>query len=64
MEHLKDKCKEYKEHYKLNFGVYYTPAENLCNTSYQKFLKKYGLIENVTAYKDENGELKPRGYFS
>ena len=59
-----DKCKEYKEHYKLNFGVYYTPAENLCNTSYQKFLKKYGLIENVTAYKDENGELQPRGYFT
>ena len=61
---FKDKCKEYKEHYKLNFGVYYTPAENLCNTSYQKFLKKYGLIENVTAYKDENGDLKPRGYFT
>ena len=61
---FKDKCNEYKEHYKLNFGVYYTPAENLCNTSYQKFLKKYGLIENVTAYKDENGELKPRGYFT
>ena len=61
---FKDKCKEYKEHYKLNFGVYYTPAENLCNTSYQKFLKKYGLIENVTAYKDENGKLKPRGYFT
>lgn len=61
---FKDKCKEYKEHYKLNFGVYYTPAENLCNTSYQKFLKKYGLIENVTAYKDKNGKLKPRGYFT
>lgn len=61
---FKDKCKEYKEHYRLNFGVYYTPAENLCNISYQKFLKKYGLIENVTAYKDENGELKPRGYFT
>ena len=22
---FKDKCKEYKEHYRLNFGVYYTP---------------------------------------
>ena len=22
---FKDKCAEYKEHYKLNFGVYYTP---------------------------------------
>lgn len=60
----KDKCNEYKEHYKLNFGVYYTPAESLCTTAYEKFLKKYKLIENVTAYKDENGELKPRGYFT
>ena len=40
-----------KRMYRLNFGVYYTPAENLCNTSYKKFVKKYGLIENVTAYK-------------
>lgn len=61
---FKDKCIEYKEHYKLNFGVYYTPAENLCNTSYQKFVKKFGLIDNVTAYKDENGVLQPRGYFT
>lgn len=59
-----DKCKEYKQNYKLNFGVYYTPAENLCNTSFQKFVKKYGLIENVTAYKDKNGNLVPRGYFT
>lgn len=60
----KDKCNEYKEHYKLNFGVYYTPAESLCMTAFDKFVKKYKLIENVTAYKDENGELKPRGYFT
>jgi ribonucleoside-triphosphate reductase len=60
----KDKCNAYKEFYHLNFGVYYTPAESLCMTSYNKFLKKYKLIENVTAYKDENGELKPRGYFT
>ena len=24
-----DRCKEFKEEYKLNFGVYFTPAENL-----------------------------------
>lgn len=29
-------------------------AESLIFTSYQKFLKKYKLIENVTAYKCEN----------
>lgn len=61
----KDKCNAYKEFYHLNFGVYYTPAESLCMTSYNKFLKKYKLIENVTAYRDpETEELKPRGYFT
>ena len=61
----KDKCNEYKEKYHLNFGVYYTPAESLAMTSYDKFLKKYKLIENVTAFKDsKTGELKPRGYFT
>lgn len=59
-----NKCKEYKQQYKLNFGNYNTPAENLCYTAYTKFVKKYGLIENVTAYKDENGKLQPRGYFT
>ena len=31
----------------LNFGVYYTPAENLCYTAMQKFKEKYGEIPNV-----------------
>lgn len=42
------RCKEYKEEYKLNFGVYYTPAENLCYTAMNKFKAKYGVIENVS----------------
>ena len=42
------RCKEYKERYKLNFGVYYTPAENLCYTAMKKFQEKYGVIENVS----------------
>lgn len=58
------RCKEYKEKYNVNFGVYYTPAESLCLTSFNKFVKKYGLIENVTAYKDSDGKLQPRGYFT
>jgi ribonucleoside-triphosphate reductase len=45
---FKDKCAEYKEYYKLNFGVYYTPAENLCYTAMTKFKKKYGVIPNVS----------------
>ena len=42
------KCKAYKEEYKLNFAVYYTPAENLCYTALKKFRDKYGIIENVS----------------
>lgn len=42
------RCKEFKEEYKLNFGVYYTPAENLCFTALKKFRAKYGIIENVS----------------
>lgn len=44
----KDRCKEFKEKYKLNFGVYYTPAENLCHTALKKFREKYGVIPNVS----------------
>jgi ribonucleoside-triphosphate reductase len=41
-------CKEYKNKYKLNFGVYYTPAENLCYTALKQFRDKYGVIKNVS----------------
>ena len=45
---FKDRCSEFKEEYKLNFGVYYTPAENLCHTAMKKFKDKYGIIKNVS----------------
>ena len=45
---FKDRCAEFKEKYKLNFGVYYTPAENLCYTALKKFRDKYGVIPNVS----------------
>ena len=45
---FKDRCAEFKKKYKLNFGVYYTPAENLCYTALQKFRKQYGIIEKVS----------------
>ena len=45
---FKDRCGEFKNTYKLNFGVYYTPAENLCYTAMKKFKDKYGVIENVS----------------
>lgn len=45
---FKDRCAEFKQEYKLNFGVYYTPAENLCYTAMKKFKAKYGEIPNVS----------------
>ena len=45
---FKQRCAEFKEEYSLNFGVYYTPAENLCYTAMQKFKQKYGVIPNIS----------------
>lgn len=45
---FKQRCDEFKHEYMLNFGVYFTPAENLCYTSMQKFKEKYGIIPNVS----------------
>ncbi len=45
---FKDRCAQFKKEEHLNFGVYYTPAENLCYTAMKKFRKKYGIIPNVS----------------
>ena len=45
---FKTRCAEFKKEYKLNIGVYYTPAENLCYTAMKKFKAQYGEIENVS----------------
>ena len=45
---FKDRCAEFKNEYSLNFGVYYSPAENLCFTSMKKFKEKYGEIPKVS----------------
>lgn len=45
---FKDRCAEFKKEHSLNFGVYYTPAENLCKTAMVKFKDKYGVIEKVS----------------
>ena len=42
------RCKEFKEKYRLNFGVYFSPSENLCYTAMKRFRKKYGIIPNVS----------------
>ena len=45
---FKTRCAEFKKEYKLNFGVYMTPAESLCHTALEKFRDTYGIIENVS----------------
>ena len=48
---FKEKCAKFKKDNKLNFGVYYTPAENLAFTAMNKFKEKYGEIPNVSDKK-------------
>lgn len=45
---FRDRCDSFKREHKLNFGVYYTPAENLCFTAMKAFRRKYGEIPNVS----------------
>ena len=45
---FKYRCAQFKQEEHLNFGVYYTPAENLCYTALKKFREKYGIIPNVS----------------
>lgn len=48
---FKDRCAGFKSEYKLNFAVYYSPAENLCFTAMTRFKQKYGEIPNVSDKK-------------
>lgn len=48
---FKDRCAQFKREEQLNFGVYYTPAENLCFTAMTRFKEKYGEIPNVSDKK-------------
>ena len=45
---FKDRCAEFKQAYKLNFGVYYTPAENLCYTAMKRFKEDFGELPNIS----------------
>ncbi len=61
-----DKTSEYKKNLKLNFGVYYTPAENLCKTAMNNFKKLNPGFEQefVTYLKDKNGNKIDKKYFT
>ncbi len=48
---FKDRCAQFKQEEHLNFGVYYTPAENLCYTAMKKFKDKYGVIKDVSDHE-------------
>ena len=60
------RCAEFKKEYKLNFGVYYTPAENLCYTSFKKFCKMFPEfdLEGVTYFINDNNEKEYKEYFT
>ena len=45
---FKTRVAELKQQHKLNFGVYYTPAETLCYTAMKRFQAKYGSIPKVS----------------
>ena len=48
---FKDRCAEFKQQEHLNFGVYYTPAENLCYTAMKKFKDRYGVIKHISDHE-------------
>ncbi|WQJ53319.1 MAG: NrdD-like anaerobic ribonucleotide reductase large subunit [Wendovervirus sonii] len=54
------RCAEFKKDYHMNFGVYYTPAENLCYTALKKWKEQYGEMENVTYYMDGNQKIEKK----
>lgn len=63
---FKKNCAEWKEAYKLNFGVYYTPAESLCHTAMKKFRTMFPeySAENVTYIINADGEREEKNYFT
>jgi len=63
---FKTRCAEFKQQYKLNIGVYYTPAESLCGTALKKFKQMYPTFEqeNVTYIINENGEKEEKKWFT
>lgn len=48
MQHMKDKCAEWKKETGLGFALYGTPAESLCYRFARIDLEKYGKIKDIT----------------
>ena len=58
------RCKEFKNEYKLNFGVYFTPAENLSFTSMTHFKERFGKVPCVTTYPEGPDKGKDKTFFT
>lgn len=58
------RCKEYKNDFHLNFGVYYTPAESLCYTAMTKFKSRFGKVAKVTTYPEGEDKGKNKSFFT
>ena len=63
---FKNRCAEFKQRYKLNIGVYYTPAENLCKTAMNNFKRLNPDFEQeyVTYLIDKDGNKVDKKYFT
>jgi ribonucleoside-triphosphate reductase len=63
---FKNRCAEFKQRYKLNIGVYYTPAENLCKTAMANFKRLNPGFEQeyVTYLIDKDGNKIDKLYFT
>ena len=63
---FKKRCAEYKQSLKLNIGVYYTPAENLCKTAMNNFRRLNPDFEQeyVTYLIDKDGNKVDKKYFT
>ncbi|MCH5167697.1 MAG: anaerobic ribonucleoside-triphosphate reductase [Erysipelotrichales bacterium] len=48
MQHMKDKCAEWKKETGLGFALYGTPAESLCYRFAKIDLEKFGKIKDIT----------------
>ena len=63
---FKTRCAQFKSEYKLNIGVYYTPAENLCKTAMNNFKRLNPDFEQefVTYFKDKDGNKIDKLFFT
>lgn len=48
VDYIDSKVKDFKEEDGWLYALYATPAESLCGTQREQFVKKYGVIENVS----------------